>query len=137
MIRTTPSWVPFNKKKIAQSAADFVASGSDGDSEALTATFQQFLNVAEAGCLDYTAPANRPRATEACAFMIRMSLPTDYWNKPRWHRDGRMYSCSCAGGGDHNPHSKFAVALLGPPTLLLKPSEFISDVVAHSDMFQD
>ena len=44
---------------------------------------------------------------------LRASLPTDRYDMPHWHTDGRFY----APESPNDPVLKFVLTLMGPPTL--------------------
>ncbi|KAK8074799.1 hypothetical protein PG997_009462 [Apiospora hydei] len=116
----------FDATALSTSAAACIASNSDGDAAHLTAVLRRFLKHAQQDCI----------AEAACWLVARMFKPSEEYVVPRWHRDGRMFTCSCSGpveaeeGGASSgraeqplPHSKYAVTLLGPATRVLAPGQ--------------
>jgi hypothetical protein len=53
---------------------------------------------------------------------IRVSLPTTFFDIPRWHKDGRFFINS----NDLAP--KFATVLKGPGTLFIKNTKKVSNI---------
>lgn len=122
------------------SAAACIASNSDGDPDRLAGVLRYFLNSARRDCIAEAAPPDQPQINQACWLVVRMFKPSKEYEVPRWHRDGRMFPCSCSGSPSATgeepsspgkpkpkqlPHSKYAVTLLGPSTRVLKPSETV------------
>lgn len=123
----------FEKEFLVAEAASFIATCTDADLPLLSKTLADFLDHTSKDCV---SEASRPElATQACWLTIRVWHPTDEFVVPRWHRDGRMFDCSCQGSklasGRSLPHSKYAVTLLGPGTLLLAPFQrHVDDTLA-------
>ena len=96
----------------------------------LSAVLSNFLTRASE---DYLAQKKHERGdaeislkNTATWFTIRMTKPTsEYTNAPRWHRDGRMYDCDQEG----NVNFKYAMTLLGNPTLALHESAVTKEVM--------
>jgi len=115
----------FSSARLAASATSFVlAHCGIGDAAGVAGALSAFL-------ADAAAHARRPdregAAAAAAAWLcVRLTTPTDAWVTPRWHRDGRMFQCACA---PVSPHAKYAVALRGPPTRLVWPSEAVDAAV--------
>ncbi|KAH8885557.1 hypothetical protein GQ53DRAFT_751246 [Thozetella sp. PMI_491] len=80
-------------------------------------------------CLKSSDPADVPAIGTACWLCIRAFGPTDEYVQPRWHRDGRMFQCTCRAD-PAVPHSKYAVSLLGPATRILAPSAYVDEVMS-------
>ncbi len=60
--------------------------------------------------------------TKYCWMIIRVTLPTDDYDEPRWHKDGNFFQ---------NPikdTSKFLTVLKGPGTLFIKKSKKVNEV---------
>ncbi|KAK3353770.1 hypothetical protein B0T25DRAFT_220887 [Lasiosphaeria hispida] len=113
----------FDTHRLASDAATYMAANSDGTFAGLHQTLLTFLTLAATDTVALAAPPDKPLITQACWLTARMWQPDDAFATPRWHRDGRMFTCSCTGEADARvPHAKYAVVLLGLPTLLLQPS---------------
>jgi hypothetical protein len=109
----------FDIDTLSKSAATFIAERSNGSLNDLTSTLSTFLTLAYNDCRETANPLDAPTIANACWLCIRICHPTDEFVEPRWHRDGRMFVCSCES---QQQHSKYAVALLGPSTRVLHPS---------------
>ncbi|KAK7962294.1 uncharacterized protein PG986_003119 [Apiospora aurea] len=127
---------PFEAATLSTSVAACITSNSDGSAARLTAVLRRFLDHAQQDCLAGAASPDKPLTTQACWLVARMFEPSEEYVVPRWHRDGRMFTCSCSGsveteeGGESSgraeqplPHSKYAVTLLGPATRVLAPGQ--------------
>ncbi|KAK8103865.1 uncharacterized protein PG998_010898 [Apiospora kogelbergensis] len=117
---------------LAMSAAVSIASTSDGNPDRLAGVLHRFLENAQRDCMTEAAPPDQRQIIQACWLVVRMFKPSEEYEVPRWHRDGRMFPCSCStvktqeeGEDKRLPHSKYAVTLLGPPTRVLKPHEAV------------
>lgn len=119
----------FNASSLAQSAAQFIATQSDGDQYALAASLSTFLALAYNDCLKTCDSADSPTIGTACWLCVRAFRPTEEYVQPRWHRDGHMFQCTCKADPPV-PHSKYAVSLLGPSTRVLAPSVCIDRVMS-------
>lgn len=59
---------------------------------------------------------------------------------PRWHHDGRMFTCTCtcaagpAAAAAAVPHAKYAVSLLGPGTRVMAPGPQVDKAITASDV---
>lgn len=60
---------------------------------------------------------------------IRVSLPTDYFNIPSWHKDGRFFFNSKS-----QKSPKFITVLKGPGTLLIKSTKKVNKI--YNDISQ-
>jgi len=117
----------FAVEHLSEQAGDFVACNSDAiDKKALIKTLQDFLSLASQDCIDIAAPVDKSTIAQSCWLTVRMSKPTPGFETPRWHRDGPgrfKFACLCARQPGNKkalvPHSKYAVTLLGPPSLVL------------------
>lgn len=118
----------FNASALGESGAKFLADRSDGNRDSLAAAFSRFLSMAHADCLATSDLADVPSVGTACWFTIRAFGPTDEYVQPRWHRDGRMFQCTC-NADPAMPHSKYAVTILGPATRVLGSSAYVNEVM--------
>jgi hypothetical protein len=100
---------------ISVEGAKFVARLTDGVEDEVARTIKQFITTTQHDCV---GSAEEKRS---CWFTIRSTKPTDEFNIPRWHRDGPMYPYD--EGREEVVRSKYAITLLGPPTLMLVPDE--------------
>jgi hypothetical protein len=113
---------PFDQTQLAVSASEFILSRSDATSrQSISAKLNRFLTVAVQDCYKTASSADRSDIIHSCWLTIRAYSATDEFKLPRWHRDGRMFDCTCFERRTI-PHSKYAFTLLGPPTLVLPPS---------------
>ncbi|KAK8122391.1 hypothetical protein PG984_011061 [Apiospora sp. TS-2023a] len=136
----------FNATSLSTSAAACIASNSDGDADRLAAVLGCFLEHSRQDCIAEARLPDKPQVAQACWLTVRMFKPSSEYEVPRWHRDGRMFacSCSCSFSGSvleavmlsdqvqhrKSPHSKYAVTLLGPATRVLVPSAVVDDALA-------
>ncbi|KAM0284560.1 hypothetical protein ACHAQH_001926 [Verticillium albo-atrum] len=110
---------PVDAPNIATQAASAIARNSDADENHLREILINFLKLARD---DTTSDA-----AHSCWLCIRMILPTTNWFVPRWHTDGRMFTCSCPPL--ERPHSKYAFTILGPSTRIMVPNPAVHAVV--------
>lgn len=110
---------------IAQQAAEFLADVTDGSKAELTATLQAFLDTAHLDC------AGEQSSKSCCWFTIRVTKPTSFFDVPRWHQDGRMFQCD--EGRKTAVRSKYALTLMGPPTLLLPTEPKVFQIIAEGE----
>ncbi|KAK8072462.1 hypothetical protein PG996_005810 [Apiospora saccharicola] len=135
----------FNATSLSTSAAACIASNSDGDPDRLAAVLRCFLEHSQQDCIAEAILPDKPQVAQACWLTVRMFKPSSEYEVPRWHRDGRMFACSCSFSGSlleavmlsdqegqqrKSPHSKYAVTLLGPATRILVPSAVVDDPLA-------
>ncbi|KAK1997130.1 hypothetical protein LX36DRAFT_609414 [Colletotrichum falcatum] len=134
--------------RLAGSAAAFVlehcvaaaaaAAADDDDDDGLARALSSFLDDAAAHARkQHAGPAAGQRGTHSAWLCVRATPPTDAWVTPRWHRDGRMFDCTCGAPPSSccspRPHAKYAVTLLGPPTRMLRPSEAVDAAVREAE----
>jgi hypothetical protein len=124
----------FDVEFLVSSACDLITSKSDADREATARKLEHFLVLAHGDCVATTPDEAKGLVGQACWLTVRMGQPTDDYMKPRWHRDGRMFNCSCPD--PQIPHSKYAVTLLGTATKVLVSSPFV-DRVERSNLSRD
>lgn len=134
-IHETKSWSFYGAADhidtLAHEASAFVASNSDGEADNVVGPLQEFLKLARHDCL---LSLNN---IGALWLDVRMSPPSEEYVIPRWHQDGRMFTCSCLdvlGGKVAQVHSKYAVTLLGPATRVLKPDERVDRALAAASV---
>ncbi|KAH8703843.1 hypothetical protein BGW36DRAFT_93065 [Talaromyces proteolyticus] len=111
---------PFDQTQLAVSASEYIVSRSDASRKTISAELNRFLTVAAQDCYRTASPADRSDIIQSCWLTIRAYSATYEFKQPRWHRDGRMFDCTCFERTI--PHSKYAFTLLGPSTLALSPS---------------
>jgi hypothetical protein len=111
----------FDQEFLIQSTREFLSSYTDASGPALSKALSTFFSVAYSDCISLSSPENAASIGQACWVVIRMGHETDEYVTPRWHQDGRMFDCSCVE--PKLPHSKYAISLLGPATLILNPSD--------------
>ncbi|KAK7914721.1 hypothetical protein PG985_012424 [Apiospora marii] len=143
--KTYSFYGPFDAASLSASAAAFIASNSDSDAIPLATILSRFLDHAQQDCIAEAALPDRPQIAQACWLTVRMFKPSREYEVPRWHRDGRMFACSCSylgsedeeelqpsiqGARRQQPHSKYAVTLLGPATRVLVPSGVVDEALA-------
>ncbi|ORY67107.1 uncharacterized protein BCR38DRAFT_426105 [Pseudomassariella vexata] len=121
----------FDANILSTSAASFVESNSNANSESIKPVIHNFLTLSRDYCRSSAKPQDRSQITHSCWLCIRMGPPTDEWKVPRWHRDGRMFECSCSSTpeGVRRPHSKYAMVIIGTATRVLAPSSYVDDVL--------
>ncbi|KAF4437813.1 hypothetical protein F53441_12954 [Fusarium austroafricanum] len=102
---------------IAAEAAKYLARLTDGAEADLKSTIEVFLRATQSDC---TGHGEEKRA---CWFTLRLTKRGNAFEVPRWHQDGPMYPSD--EGREEVVRSKYAIALLGPPTLMLKPNEHV------------
>jgi hypothetical protein len=110
---------------ILSSAAKFIAVHTDASEEPIMKMLESFIDFSEADCVG-TAEQKK-----CCWFTIRITQPNDSFKVPRWHQDGRMFDCDVEMRGV--PRSKYALTLLGPPTLLLSQSQHIFETLQQGE----
>ncbi len=120
---------PFGVQKLAQAAANFVSTKTDGDPGDISSTLSGFLTLSRDDCMRTSALVDGEAIVTACWLCVRLFHPTDEYVQPRWHRDGRMFDCACKAK-PAQPHSKYAITLLGPPTRVLAPTAYTDEVMA-------
>jgi len=110
---------------IISSAAKFIAAHTDASEEPITKTLESFIDFSGADCV------GTAEQKECCWFTIRITQPNDSFKVPRWHQDGQMFDCDVEMRGV--PRSKYALTLLGPPTLLLSQSQHIFETLQRGE----
>lgn len=119
-VKNTEDWSNyghFDLNGLCKEVTAFIVANSDGKHEPIAKALSKFLALAHKGDL---AIRGDPSATTCCWLDVRMTQAYDEYVVPRWHQDGRMYTCSCPED-KRLPHSKYAVALLGSSTRVLGP----------------
>ncbi|GJC84683.1 hypothetical protein ColLi_07521 [Colletotrichum liriopes] len=130
---------PLSISQLTDSASDFILKHCTADRDGLVQALSSFLVDSAAHARQHVSTPDRESSTHSTWLCIRITAPSDAWITPRWHRDGRMFDCTCVAP---QPHAKYAVTLLGPPTRLLCPSEAVDAVVhkvqaQHSSMDEE
>jgi hypothetical protein len=125
----------FDIDTLSKSAATFIAERSNGSVDDLTSTLSTFLSLAYNDCRETANPLDASSIANACWLCIRAFHPTSEFVEPRWHRDGRMFDCSCES--PQQPHSKYAVALLGPSTRILQPGADVDAAMSEVDNWHE
>lgn len=110
---------------LAQHAAEFVTENTDGVEIELITTLQAFLKASHKDCI------GNPPEKSCCWFTIRITKPNDAFDVPRWHQDGRMFQYD--EGREAVARSKYALTLLGPPTLLLPADATIFETITGAE----
>ncbi|CEI61878.1 hypothetical protein FVEN_g2934 [Fusarium venenatum] len=100
---------------ISIEGSKFVARLTDGVENEVARIIKEFIVTTQNDCV------GNAKEKRACWFTIRSTKPTDEFNIPRWHQDGPMYPYD--KGREEVVRSKYALTLLGPPTLMLVPDE--------------
>ncbi|KAI9641865.1 hypothetical protein NHQ30_009732 [Ciborinia camelliae] len=113
-----------SSKVIATEAARFVANNSRASKSSLKKIFKKFLAI--------TSQDSQEKCQvkpEAVWFLVRMTQKSDEYIVPRWHRDGgMMVNCKDAS---HTLHTRYATALVGPPTLVLQETEMVTKAMVN------
>lgn len=89
-----------NLNSIVQRFGDIIASNIDPEADEstttkITTTLLKFIALAKSDCELLAQPQDKEEITKACWLTVRMTLPTEEWQVPRWHQDGLMFKCSC------------------------------------------
>lgn len=107
-------------------AAEFLISNTDASVKVpLETTLQAFLETCHDDCV-----GNTPEKS-CCWFTIRITQPHTGFDIPRWHQDGRMYTYDT--GREAVARSKYALTLLGPPTLLLPAEDDVFAILKEGE----
>jgi len=101
------------QSSLVSEAAQFLASTTDADELEVTSTIASFIQATQNDCI------GEAEEKAACWLTIRITKPNGAFKVPRWHQDGRMFSCD--SGREDEVRSKYALSLLGPRTLMLHP----------------
>jgi hypothetical protein len=115
--------------EIFDEASMFVSQHSDGEFLEIEQTLRDFVNLT---LKDFRRSACSVEQPTGAWFTIRITQNEES-NAPRWHRDGRMFSCNEPG----EIHSKYAMTLLGNTTHILAESRLVSDVVNENHDSED
>ena len=106
-------------------AAKFVADNTDGVEIELNKTLQTFLDASHNECV------GSPSEKSHCWFTIRITKPNDDFDVPRWHQDGLMFQSD--EGREAVPRSKYALTILGPPTLFLPTEAIVFQTITEAE----
>ncbi|KAK5047433.1 hypothetical protein LTR84_006529 [Exophiala bonariae] len=101
------------QSSITIEASKFLASVTDIVETEAVSTIESFLLATQNDCVGDADQKN------ACWLTIRATAPSDAFEVPRWHQDGRMFPCD--EGREDITRSKYALTMLGPTTLMLHP----------------
>jgi hypothetical protein len=101
------------QSSIAAEASKFLTSVTDAVGGEAVSAIESFVLTTQNDCV---GDANQKNA---CWLTIRATKPTDAFDIPRWHQDGRMFPCD--EGYEDVVRSKYALTMLGPTTLMLQP----------------
>jgi hypothetical protein len=107
--------------KIIHGAAIFVSQHSDAELLEIEQTLQDFVRITLEDFRHSKCSVEQPTGAW---FTIRITKYEES-TAPRWHRDGRMFSCNEPG----EIHSKYAVTLLGNTTHVLAESSLVTEVI--------
>ncbi|KAF4464115.1 hypothetical protein FALBO_9056 [Fusarium albosuccineum] len=102
---------------LTMEASKFLAQLTDGAEVEMEPTIKTFLRTTQSDCNGYA------EEKRACWLTIRLTKRSTAFEVPRWHQDGSMYSYD--EGREEVVRSKYALTLLGPPTLILHPDEHV------------
>ena len=112
-------------ESLAYHAAKFVTENTDGVENELKATLQAFLEASHSDCV------GDPSEKSCCWFTIRITKPNNAFDIPRWHQDGRMFQYD--EGREAVTRSKYALTILGPPTLLLPADSAVFETITNGE----
>lgn len=133
--RTCNYYGAIPSSQLISEASWFVMQNSDAQMNYMEETLGSFLDRTRedylGGKVDDVPTSNA--ATTAAWLCIRMTKSTNAFTIPRWHRDGRMFPSD----RKEQIHSKYAMTLLGPPTLVLVDSDLVNKVVTKDDNPQE
>lgn len=121
---------PLSPPTLATSASDFILQHCTGNRADLIQSLSTFIADSADLTWQRAGAPDQDASTHSTWLCVRITAASDEWITPRWHRDGRMFTCTCTAPG---PHAKYAVTLLGPPTRLLCPSEDVDAVVRMAE----
>jgi hypothetical protein len=125
---------PFDIATISALAAEYVVANSDGDIHKIKEVLREFLTLASEDASADASKMDRENLIHSCWLCIRMWHPGPEFVTPRWHQDGRMFTCTCEAKGV--PHSKYAFVLKGPSTRLLASIPLVHEVVDNRSYTQ-
>jgi len=121
---------PVSISSLVGSAADFISAHSSVvDESSLVRVLASYVDSATQDAVKNAGPEDKNSITESCWLTIRITKPCSDYVLPRWHRDGRMFNCTCTV---RNSHSKYAATILGPATLLLNPSAEVDEILLRT-----
>ena len=110
---------------IVHQAAKFLANITNAPNSELTEVLETFLNITYLDC------AGEQPSKSCCWFTIRVTKPSNFFDVPRWHQDGRMFRYD--EGRETVVRSKYALTLMGPPTLLLPTKPTVFETIAEGE----
>lgn len=105
------------QSSLATEASKFLATLTDTVELETASSIESFILAAQNNCV------GEADEKKACWFTIRVTKPSDEFEVPRWHQDGRMFPYD--EGREEVVRSKYALTLLGPTTLMLHPDAHI------------
>lgn len=112
-------------RSIVTEGSDFLAAVTEGDEQAMAATIETFLVATYDDCVGEEDEKN------ACWFTVRVTRPSGEFAVPRWHQDGRMFPCD--ERREDVVRSKYALAMLGPATLMLHPHAHVFSTLQEGE----
>ncbi|QGI69778.1 uncharacterized protein FFB20_07001 [Fusarium fujikuroi] len=102
---------------LAIEASKFLARHTDAVEQDVEPKTRAFLETTQNDCSGNT------EEKKACWLTIRITKPCNAFEIPRWHQDGPMFEYD--SGREDVVRSKYAITLLGPSTLMLRPDEYV------------
>ena len=108
------------QSSLASKASEFLTAITDVVESELISTIESFILATKNDCI------GGAEEKKACWLTIRATKPTDAFEVPRWHQDGRMFPYD--EGREEVVRSKYALTLLGPTTLMLEPNAHAFDI---------
>ncbi|KAF4344791.1 hypothetical protein FBEOM_1258 [Fusarium beomiforme] len=102
---------------LASKSSGFLARLTNAAEKEAKPTISAFLRTTYDDCIGHADEKS------SCWLTIRITKPSTEFEIPRWHQDGNMYRYD--QGRENVVRSKYALTLLGPPTLMLEPDEHV------------
>jgi len=106
-------------------SSNFLAAVTDGEEQAIAATIEAFIVATYDDCIGDAGQKS------ACWFTLRVTKPSTEFAIPRWHQDGCMFSVD--EGCVEVVRSKYALTLLGAPTLMLQPHAHVFETIREGE----
>ncbi|KAF1974401.1 hypothetical protein BU23DRAFT_553466 [Bimuria novae-zelandiae CBS 107.79] len=110
---------------LAFEASKYLATVTDAAEPEVASTINSFILATQTDCI------GSDDEKDSCWLTIRVTKPSKEFETPRWHQDGRMFPYDA--GREDVVHSKYALTLLGPRTLMLQPDADILSTVQRGE----
>ncbi|KAH7075317.1 hypothetical protein BKA63DRAFT_295331 [Paraphoma chrysanthemicola] len=113
------------QSSLASEGAKYLASVTDAAEPEIVSTINSFMLATHTDCI------GSADEKASCWLTIRVTKPSKEFEIPRWHQDGRMFPNDA--GREDVVHSKYALTLLGPRTLMLQHDADILSTVQEGE----